>query len=103
MGDQSRQESGLHVVDQNAGFKTPEEPKRPFKVKRELDDSFVKENEENFDSDNELFDDFKKDPDWRKTPVGKWMQANKSKKRSTSKCFSLVNSIVRSLYRVNFM
>ncbi|XP_044263818.1 chromosome-associated kinesin KIF4A isoform X2 [Tribolium madens] len=58
-----------------AELKTPIENmrRRKLKIKREPDSTYTMENQENFDASMEEFDDIANDPDWKRTPVGKWL------------------------------
>ncbi|RZC35221.1 chromosome-associated kinesin KIF4A, partial [Asbolus verrucosus] len=58
--------------------KTPVNERKPKKVRitKEIDSTFVMENLNQDVSFEEVTDDLEKDPDWKKTPIGKWRYAN---------------------------
>ncbi|XP_015836868.1 chromosome-associated kinesin KIF4A isoform X2 [Tribolium castaneum] len=62
-----------------AELNTPVENMRrkKIKIKREFDSTFTMENQENFDVSMEELDDIANDPDWKRTPIGKWVLENK--------------------------
>jgi kinesin family protein 4/21/27 len=76
-------------VEEISDLRTPvmDVKSKRVKIKKDIDSTFVIENQENVDVSFEGdIDDIEKDPDWKRTPLGKWILERKRKmtQRNTS-------------------